>query len=308
MTRPVTGPGGGSGAGRAAVLGHPVVHSLSPTLHRAAYAALDLPGWTYDAIDIDGDGLSAFLDRVLAERSAGTAGWVGLSLTMPLKRVVRPLLHGESSLAAAVGAVNTVTFSPAGPVGENTDVAGIIAALDGAGVTRVGRAAVLGGGATATSAVAALQRLGCSAPVVHARRYATTVQLRKAADRLGATPRVRGLGDGELAASGGADVVVSTLPGTAADALAADVTAALCRPGPGERPPVLLDVVYAPWPTALARRWAVAGGTVVGGFVMLVHQAAEQVRLMTGRAAPLAAMLAAGEAELARRAVRPPDG
>lgn len=278
---------------RAAVLGHPVAHSLSPVLHRAAYAELGLAGWTYQAFDVDEPGLPAFL--------GGLDGrWAGLSLTMPLKRAVRPLLARQSPLAVAVGAVNTVTFTPDGPVGDNTDVAGLVAAVREAGVERVERAAVLGGGATATSAVAALLQLGCPAPTVHVRRVGTTADLRSAAERLGAAPVLRGLDAADLAGSAGAELVISTLPGTAADPLAGGLLAALGQ-GRGTALPVLLDVVYAPWPTALARRWTAAGGPVIGGFAMLLHQAGEQVRLMTGRPAPLEAMRCAGRAELARR-------
>lgn len=304
-------PGGGRGR-RAAVLGHPIAHSLSPVLHRAAYRSLGLSGWSYEAVDVDEEGLPGFV--------AGLDGdWAGLSLTMPLKRAVRPLLVAESPLAAAVEAVNTVTFAPAGPIGDNTDVAGIVAALRESGIGQVSRAAVLGGGATATSAVAALQQLGCDRPTVHVRRLSTTAGLRSAAERLGVRPVLTGLDPDGLAALAGADVVISTLPGGAADPLAEPLVAAArtdartaarkavrVAGGAGEVQlpvlPVLLDVVYAPWPTALAEAWGRAGGRVIGGFAMLLHQAAEQVRLMTGLPAPLEAMREAGESELSRRA------
>ena len=291
----MTGPVAPAGPRRAAVLGHPIAHSLSPALHRAAYRELGLSGWSYDALDVTEEGLPAFLSGL-------DASWVGLSLTMPLKRAVRPLLVAESPLAAAVAAVNTVTFTAAGPVGDNTDVDGLRTALEQAGLGRIGRAAVLGGGATATATVAALQLLGCPDPSVHVRRVATAAPLLAAARRLGARPRLAALDLEALRSAAGADAVVSTLPGGAADPLADALVAGLCQPGPGGRRPVLLDVVYAPWPTRLATSWAAAGGAVIGGFEMLLHQAAGQVRLMTGRPAPLAAMRAAGEGELARRA------
>lgn len=279
---------------RAAVLGHPIAHSLSPVLHRTAYAQLGLTGWTYEAVDVEESELAGFVAG-LDDR------WAGLSLTMPLKRAVRPLLVAQSPLAAAVAAVNTVTFTPAGPVGDNTDVPGIVAALHEAGIERVGRAAVLGGGATATSAVAALQQLGCDAPTVHVRRLATTGELQAAAERLGVRPVLRGLDVTGLAALSDADLVISTLPGSAADELAEPLLAAVrgtAVRGTGAGLPVLMDVVYAPWPTTLAARWTGTGGRVVGGFGMLLHQAAEQVRLMTGQPAPLEAMRRAGEAAL----------
>jgi shikimate dehydrogenase len=285
------------------VLGHPIAHSLSPVLHHAAYDALGLAGWSYQAVDVDEAGLAGFLAGL-------DASWAGLSLTMPLKRAVRPLLVAESPLAAAVGAVNTVTFTDVGPVGHNTDVEGIVAALRESGVTRVARAAVLGGGATATSAVAALRELGCDRPSVHARRLSTTGDLQAAAARLGCAPVLTGLDADGLAQLGDAEVVVSTLPGAAADLLAEPLLGAVAAAGrsAGSALPVLLDVVYAPWPTVLAGRWRQAGGRVVGGFAMLLHQAGEQVRLMTGLAAPLEAMRRAGEAEIAARTGGPNGG
>jgi shikimate dehydrogenase len=295
--------GDSAGPRRAAVLGHPIAHSLSPVLHRAAYAELGLTGWTYQAVDVDEAGLPAFLGGL-------DASWVGLSLTMPLKRAVRPLLVAESALAAAVGAVNTVTFGPGGPVGDNTDVPGLVVALAEAGLTRIERAAVLGGGATATSAVAALHQLGCDAPAVHVRRASTTADLQEASQRLGSRPRLAGLDPASLAGLADAQLVISTLPSGTADDLAealvgAAVGAGLRVAAPvrvgGGGLPVLLDVVYAPWPTVLADRWSAAGGRVLGGFGMLLHQAAGQVRLMTGRPAPLEVMRGAGESELARR-------
>ncbi len=292
-------PAPAAGARRAAVLGHPVGHSLSPALHRAAYAALGLGGWRYDAVDVDVGELAGFL--------AGLDGaWAGLSLTMPLKRVVRPLLAAESDLARAVGAVNTVTFGPAGPVGDNTDVHGIVAALREAGVgiaDGVQRAAVLGGGATACSAVAALQRLGCTAPRVHVRSVERSADVVAAGERLGLVVRLVPL-DGAQVVAGAPQVVVSTLPAGAADPLAGPLVDGLVagRVMAGAPAAALLDVVYAPWPTRLAAAWVDAGGTAVSGFAMLLHQAAEQVRLMTGLEPPVAAMRAAGEAEVARRA------
>lgn len=264
---------------RAAVLGSPIAHSLSPVLHRAAYDALGLD-WTYDAVECDEAALPATLDRLCRTHR-------GLSLTMPLKRAVVPLLDELDPLAAATGVVNTVVVERGRRVGHNTDVAGIAAVLRDVAVTVVRRAVVLGGGATATSAVAALARLGDRAPRVLARDRARAAPLLAAAARLGAAVEVlpwRGV-------PVDADVVVSTVPAGAADSLAA-------APWPGA---VLLDVVYAPWPTPLARAAAASGAAVAGGLEMLVAQAAEQVRLMTGRPAPSAAMRHAGAAALVAR-------
>ncbi|MBT0995030.1 shikimate dehydrogenase [Cellulomonas sp. DKR-3] len=279
-------------ARRAAVLGHPIAHSLSPRLHRAAYAALGLGGWSYDAHDVTEDELAAFVAGLSDE-------WAGLSLTMPLKHAVLPLLDHVEPLAQVVGAVNTVLPQGTGRartlVGANTDVYGLVTALgeglgprpDGDDAARpVGSALVLGAGATAASTLAALAELGCPTPVVLVRSMARAGGLMRAAHRMGVEPSFRSL-DEAAALLPRADVVVSTLPPHAADGLAADLATAPAG--------VLLDVAYDPRPTALQAAWARLGGTTVGGERMLLHQAAEQVRLMTGRTAPVDAMDAALE-------------
>ena len=285
---------------RAAVLGHPVAHSLSPTLHRAAYAALGLAGWRYDAIDV----VEEDLPDLLADLDAS---WAGLSLTMPLKQTVLPLLDHVEPLAEVVGAVNTVLpqHGRGRPVltGANTDVYGIVAALAeglGSDVAAPGRTAgVLGAGATAASALAALGQLGCTAPVVYVRSMSRVGGLARAAHRMGLSPRYVPLASAarEIVR---ADLVVSTLPPRAADPVADELVrlreAQQVPPASG----VLLDVAYEPRPTALGRAWAAAGGPVVSGERMLLHQAVEQVRLMTGHPGPVDAMDAALQERLAR--------
>ncbi|MGW6130596.1 shikimate dehydrogenase [Cellulomonas sp. NPDC055163] len=283
---------GADGAGRrAAVLGHPVAHSLSPVLHRAAYGALGLDGWRYDPVDVTEDALAAFVGAL-------DASWAGLSLTMPLKQTVLPLLDHVEPLAGVVGAVNTVLVQPARgtPVltGANTDVYGLVTALgealapDAPAPRRT--AAVLGGGATAASTLAALAQLGCTTPVVYVRSLARVGGLMRAAHRMGVEPRYALL-DVAAREVPGADLVVSTLPNRAADGLAVQLDG-LAVDG------VLLDVAYDPRPTALSVAWQRAGGAVVGGERMLLHQAVEQVRLMTGLAGPVAAMDEALQAAL----------
>lgn len=274
---------------RAAVLGHPVAHSLSPVLHRAAYAALGLDGWTYDAVDVTEEALPGFVRGL-------DATWAGLSLTMPLKQAVIPLLDHVEPLAQVVGAVNTVLLHGSGPsrmlTGANTDVYGLVTALrEGLGPdVRITTAAVLGAGATAASTLAALAELGCATPVVYVRAVARAGGLMRAAHRMGVEPVFRSLDDAP-AQVGRADVVVSTLPPRAADPVA-DALAG--RPAGG----VLLDAAYDPRPTALSAAWSAAGGIAVPGERMLLHQAVEQVRLMTGHQGPVEAMSRALAARL----------
>lgn len=289
---------GGGPPRRAAVLGSPIAHSLSPVMHRAAYAALGLRGWRYDAIELTPDRLVDFL--------AGCGPqWAGLSVTMPLKRAVRPLLVTESTLAGEVGAVNTLVRAADGWHGYNTDVHGILAALAEAGLTSLDGAVLVGGGATAASALAALRDLGCPRSTVAVRSADRASPLREAAQRLGVRVELCGMDDASLRravrALPPASLVISTVPAQVGAAL----TGVLVQAGPGDRShgssPVLLDVVYHPWPTPLAAAWGAAGGRAVGGFAMLVHQAEGQVRLMTGRRVDVELLRRAGQTELDRR-------
>ncbi|MCQ8189994.1 shikimate dehydrogenase [Streptomyces rugosispiralis] len=263
---------------RAAVLGSPIAHSLSPVLHRAAYRELGLTGWTYDRFEVDETGLPDFFKHL--GEDPGPA-WAGLSLTMPLKRAVIPLLDEISDTAASVEAVNTVVFGDdGGRRGDNTDIPGMLAALRERGVGRVERAAVLGAGATASSALAALSRICDGEVTAYVRSEARAAEMRQWGERLGVAVRTADWGD---AAEGlGAPLVIATTPAGTTDALAASVP---------DRPGALFDVLYEPWPTPLAAAWAARDGSVVGGLDLLVHQAVLQVEQMTGRApAPLAAM------------------
>ncbi|MFI1002251.1 shikimate dehydrogenase [Streptomyces galbus] len=272
-------------ARRAAVLGSPIAHSLSPVLHRAAYDALGLTGWTYDRFEVDEAGLAGFVDGLGAE-------WAGLSLTMPLKRAVIPLLDEISDTAASVEAVNTLVFTEDGRrAGDNTDIPGMVAALREHGIEEVESAAVLGAGATASSALAALARVCTGEVVAYVRSEARAAEMRAWAERLDVELRTARWEDAAEALR--APLVIATTPAGATDALAHAVP---------ERPATLFDVLYEPWPTALAARWSMTGGAVVGGLDLLVHQAVLQVEQMTGRVpAPLDAMRKAGEHALAAR-------
>jgi shikimate dehydrogenase len=269
---------------RAAVLGSPIQHSLSPVLHGAAYQALDLHGWHYEKIECDEAGLPRLVDSMGPE-------WAGLSLTMPLKRVVMTVADEVSPLAEAVGAANTLVFSPGGGTrADNTDVAGMVSALREAGLTRVEQAVILGAGGTAQSALAAVRELGHQSPIVLVRNLARTGELRETAERLGMLPTISdGLFTEPLPA---ADLVISTLPGGAADPLSAT------RWKPDT---MVLDVVYAPWPTSFAGSALADGCPVVSGLTVLLYQAVAQVELMTGHPGPVEAMRTALVAAVAAR-------
>lgn len=270
-------------ARRAAVLGKPIAHSLSPVLHRAAYGELGLADWSYERFEVDEAALPAFLDGLGPE-------WAGLSLTMPLKRAVIPLVDEISETAASVDAVNTVVFTEDGRRrGDNTDIPGMVAALREHGIEQVDSAAVLGAGATASSALAALSRICTGEVVAYVRSETRAAQMRQWGERLDVDVRTADWAHAAEALR--APLVIATTPAGTTDALAAAVP---------ERPTTLFDVLYDPWPTELAARWSMFGGAVVSGLDLLVHQAVLQVEQMTGRApAPLEAMRRAGEKALA---------
>jgi shikimate dehydrogenase len=274
---------------KAAVLGSPVAHSLSPALHRAAYQALGLADWTYDAIECDEARLPEVLDGCGPE-------WAGLSLTMPLKRAVLPLLDSTEPLAADVGGANTVIFAAGARHGHNTDVPGMITALAAAGLSSAGSVLILGAGATACSALAAVRALGASEATVAVRDPARAGDLLAAAGRLDLTVRLAG--PGQDPPGGSWHLLISTVPAGAADIQAERILRGDLVPA------AVLDVVYHPWPTRLAAAAEETGAAVISGFELLLHQAARQVELMTARTAPVAAMRRAGQAELRRRVDR----
>ena len=279
LSRPVT-QRLASSVRRCAVLGRPIAHSLSPVLHRAGYDALGLR-WSYDAHEVGEEDLPRFLEGL-------DETWRGLSLTMPLKRSVVPLLDDLSDRAAQAQAVNTVILEGGRRTGHNTDIPGIGAALRERYDGPVDAAVVLGGGATASSAVLALADLGCRDVTLVVRDPSRARETLEAAERHPAEPRivVRGF-EGAPAV---ADVLVSTIPAAAQDDR-------VLATGAGAR--VVFEVLYDPWPTPLARAAAAAGRPLVSGLDLLVHQAGDQFTLMTGEPAPLDAMRRAGERSLA---------
>lgn len=279
-----------AGARRAAVLGSPIGHSLSPALHRAAYRAMALDHWSYGAYEVHASDLRGFVTALGPE-------WAGLSLTMPLKEVAFQVAGEVSDLAREVGAINTLVRGPDGDwSGHNTDVYGVSQALREAGVDDVESSLVLGSGATARSVVAALATLGCRR-VTFAVRSVGRPETLDQARRAGLEVEVVRLGQfaGRVCDT---SLVISTLP---ANSLS-DIELEDLMPA-GLRLPdhLLLDVVYSGWPSPLARAFMDAEARVRSGFEMLLHQAAEQVHLMTGVPAPVEEMRAAGLAAMGLR-------
>ncbi|HEY2195239.1 MAG TPA: shikimate dehydrogenase [Actinomycetospora sp.] len=275
----------GDGARRAAVLGSPVAHSLSPVLHGAAYEALGLTGWTYEHIECDDVALPGLV------RGLGTE-WAGLSVTMPGKRAALEVAATASDRARRLGVANTLVRARAGWAADCTDVDGVAGALRGAGVRSVpGIAAgtvdavLLGAGGTASAAVGALYELGNEAVTVVVRdpaRAADTLDVARSYGIARRAVRFDEVRDEDLAR---AKALINTTPAGAVDeALAARLVDALPAWA------VVLDAVYHPWPTPLAAAAQQRGLAVATGLDMLLHQAFGQVEQFTGRPAPRAAM------------------
>ena len=268
----------------AAVLGHPVAHSLSPLLHTAGYRALGLTQWRYAAHDLGADELGDWVAGL-------DDGWRGLSLTMPLKEAAFDVAATASDTARATGSVNTlVRRDDLGWDAHNTDVAGVVHAL--AAVDHGGSATLLGSGATARSAALALVELGVREVRVAARNEVSGAEVLTILEDRGVAARLVPLSDWARERTG---VCVSTLPAGASESAGAS----LHEVGTTVHGVVLMDVVYADWPTPLARAATLAGMQPMSGIDMLVHQAAEQFRLFTGHEAPVDAMLVAGQRAVA---------
>ena len=262
-----------SAARRAGVLGSPIAHSRSPDLHLAAYRALGLRDWTYERIECGAEELPGVVGGFGPE-------WVGVSVTMPGKFAALRFADEHTERAAVVGSANTLVRTPAGWRADNTDIDGVAGALGSAS----GRALVCGSGGTAPAAVVGLAELGVTGITVVARDPQKAARLVDLGTRIGVATRFCGLDSGELANEvAAAEVLVSTVP--------ADVAARYA--GTFAPIPVLLDAVYDPWPTPLAAAVTAAGGRVISGLQMLLHQAFSQVEQFTGLPAPREAMACA---------------
>lgn len=261
---------------RAAVLGKPIAHSLSPVIHRAGFASAGLTGWTYEAIEC--------AESELPDLVAGFGPeWAGLSLTMPLKEAALKLATSATPTAIAAGVANTLVRQADGSWhADNTDIPGMVRVLREAGLgASTGRHAakeapprvtVLGGGGTARAALAAASELGAEVVTVVARRPESITELEPVAAALGL--KLEGAVWSDAAAAFDADAVISTVPKGAADHLATEVT---WRPGT-----VLFDAIYDPWPTPLAASATAADLAVVSGLDLLLAQALSQFEQFTG--------------------------
>ncbi|BAX92148.1 shikimate dehydrogenase [Mycobacterium shigaense] len=268
-----------AGPRKAAVLGSPIAHSKSPLLHLAAYRALGLDDWTYERIECGADELPGLVGGFGPE-------WVGVSVTAPGKFAALQFADEHTERAQQVGSANTLVRTPRGWRADNTDIDGVSGSIASIGGVS-GPALVCGSGGTAPAAVVGLAQLGVAGITVVARNRDKAARLVELGARVGVPTRFCGLDSDELpGAVAAAEVLVSTIPADAAARYAA-IFAPI---------PVLLDAVYDPWPTPLAAAVTAAGGRVINGVQMLLHQAFAQVEQFTGRPAPREAMTCALQA------------
>ena len=257
---------------KAAVLGKPISHSLSPVLHNAGYQAQGLEH-EYERHEVDESGLASFVQSLSAD-------WMGLSLTMPLKVAAFSIVESVTPLVEISGSINTLVFGER-IIGYNTDIYGIVQACIESGVAEPETCTIIGSGATARSAIVAARELGITRIELLARNSEAILQCDQIAQELGITFIAPPIDESKWQES---DLVINTTPTGVADKL---------LPATSSVSGLLLDVIYHPWPTQIASRWETAGGAICPGYLMLLHQAVAQYELFTGVDAPVAQMRAA---------------
>ena len=259
---------------RAAVVGKPVAHSLSPVLHRAAFEALGLTGWTYERLEASESELPALVESL-------DSTWVGLSVTMPGKLAALTLAAVTTPRAKAVGAANTLVRHTSGWSADCTDVDGVVGALRAVGFTTGSSGVVLGAGGTACAAVAGLAELGLTEVTVVVRDPSRAAPVVRCGAAVGLPVTVLPWSEADFTALATAtSVLVNTAPAAAVELVVASLAWAPC----------VLDVIYHPWPTPLAEAVGTRGGRLATGLDMLLHQAFGQVEQFTGQQAPRQAM------------------
>jgi shikimate dehydrogenase len=284
---------------RLGVLGWPVAHSLSPSIHNAALAALGMRDWRYQRLPVPP---ALFSETV---RALGGAGFIGANVTIPHKLAAGGLADELSDAAREIGAANTLTFAPDGTIAaENTDAPGLIAAI--ARPVSGLRALVLGAGGSARAAVWALRKEGADVLVWNR----TPARAQALARELGAR---------SVSAPGPADVLVNCTsvgleePPGGGEVRTADERSAGVQPSAKDVAELnqlgltfdqvaeysyVVELVYRADPTALLSAARAHDVHTVDGREVLVAQGALSLELWTGRPAPL---------EVMRRAASAPD-
>ena len=248
---------------KAAVLGYPIAHSLSPVLHGKAFELLGIAG-SYEAIKVESGGLAQFL------KSLGQS-YDYLSLTMPLKEEVLDIAKDSGievdELAQRIQSVNTLIRKGSGWSATSTDGSGFIKALANAGYDHFNSVLILGAGGTARAVAGALDDIADNVAVMgrSVRRNAGIAAcFRKVVPEFIVWDDQIDLRQ--------FDLVVNTTPSGAADLVAEYI--------PSKVEGLLFDVLYKPWPTLIARRWSDGGGKVISGLELLLYQGIDQINLV----------------------------
>ncbi|CAB0553479.1 shikimate dehydrogenase [Corynebacterium diphtheriae] len=264
---------------RAAVLGHPIEHSLSPLLHNAGYAAIGLSQWSYGRFDCDSQQLSELVDKC-------DPSFQGFSVTMPCKFEALEYATSVSERAQRIGSANTLVRAENGWYADNTDTEGVRGALEilfsdrggSAEALKNTRAIVVGAGGTSRPAIWTLGTLGV-AEIVVVNRSDRREELEPVLEGEPTKISFVGFDSNIRSYAQSASVVISTVPSVGVSDYIDDLVHA----------PVL-DVIYDPWPTPLIQHAQKKGVPCIGGHIMLLHQALSQFEQFTGVKAPREAM------------------
>ena len=246
---------------KAAVLGSPISHSLSPLLHTVAYNELGMKS-NYSPIEVKSGELATFL-------STCDDSWTGFSLTMPLKEEVIPLAHKVSDLARTIKSANTLLRDNGNWHATSTDVPGFVNAIEANGKKISGEVLIIGAGATARAAAAATDGLAESITVMM-RPSSRERDMRDCVK----TSRLNFVSWGDSPSFLSADLIISATPAGASDSLLDYF--------PKKPKSVLFDVLYHPWPTMALVNWKANGGDIIDGLDLLIHQAIDQIQLFSG--------------------------
>lgn len=244
---------------KAAVLGSPISHSLSPTLHMTAYRALGIEG-EYTAVDVKSDQLRDFLLSL-------DSSWTGFSLTMPLKEEVLRLADEVDHLANSIHSANTLIRLDQGWRATTTDVKGFQEALHAHGVGDFKKVLIIGSGATGRAAASAVDQRNREIQVIHRN------QEREGAMRMAAPHSSIEFFPWQSPLPV-ADLTINTTPAGVADHFASQITSTPSG--------LFFEALYNPWPTKILNHWRRNGGKVIDGLDLLIYQGIEQIELMTG--------------------------
>ena len=253
---------------RAAVLGSPISHSLSPKIHRKAYELLGVDS-EYTAIEVDEKSFPDFFKKL--DSNDDGSSWSGFSLTMPLKEIVLQYCGASDPVAKQIDSGNTLFRSDNSWKVTSTDYLAFQNLLK---VSKNSKVAIIGGGGTARAAIGALNNQVAAVDVLLRSELRMAALVKAAPDlQVNMFEMTHALND--------YDLIVQTTPAGIFDEYVSNTVVAKGA---------LLEALYKPSPTNLARRYKELGGEVISGKELLVEQALFQIQLFTGQELDFAEM------------------